>query len=132
MQTALQVAGFYTALLVLGSLVLKYNVVRHRLRSKVGIGDGGDKGLTRAIRVHGNYTENVPFGIAILLAMALLGSATMLIHLVGILIVVARIAHAIGLTQTAGKSPGRGAGVLLNDLALVIGSVVVLTKAFGL
>lgn len=132
MQTALQVAGFYTALLVLGSLVLKYHVVRHRLRTRVGIGDGGDKGLTRAIRVHGNYVENVPFGIAILLTMALLGAATLLIHLVGIMIVIARVAHAIGLTRTAGTSPGRGAGVLLNDIALVIGSVVVLTKALGL
>lgn len=132
MQTALQVAGFYTALLVIGSLLLKYHVVRHRMRSRVGIGDGGDKLLARAIRVHGNYVENVPFGIAILLAMALLGSATLLIHLVGIMIVVARIAHAIGLTQSAGKSPGRGAGVLLNDIALVIGTIVVLTKALGL
>ena len=57
---SLRLAFIYLAILVLGLLPLTFNVIRNRRDAKVGILDGGNKQLSLAIRVHGNYAENVP------------------------------------------------------------------------
>lgn len=129
MTTPLQVAAFYVALLILGMLVLKYRVIMLRRERRIGIGDGGDHQLSKAVRVHANYTENVPFGLAALILMALLAVSMLVIHLVGILLVLARIAHAYGLTMTSASSMGRICGVLGSDIALLIAALALLLKA---
>jgi len=60
---ALPVAAIYSALLITGLLPLTLVVVRQRRARQVGIGDGGNRGLARAIRVHANYVENMPFSL---------------------------------------------------------------------
>lgn len=129
MTTPLQVAAFYVALLILGMLVLKYRVIMLRRGRRIGIGDGGDQQLATAVRVHANYTENVPFGLAALILMGLLAVSMLVIHLVGLLLIFARIAHAYGLTRTSASSMGRIGGVLANDIALLIAALALLLKA---
>jgi uncharacterized membrane protein YecN with MAPEG domain len=57
----LPVAAIYIVLLLIGLLRLTLVVVRQRRARQVGIGDGGNRELAGAIRVHANYVENVPF-----------------------------------------------------------------------
>ena len=104
------VTGLYAALLALLLLALASRIVVLRWRTKTGIGDGGDRGLARAIRVHGNAIEYVPIALVLLL-IAELGSAnSALLHGCGIGLVVARILHAAGLSRTSGASLERVAG----------------------
>ena len=90
-------------------LGLRIMVMRFRMRT--GIGDGGDSRLARAIRIHGNAIEYVPIALVLLLVAELDGARPALLHGCGIVLVVARIAHALGLVRSPGLSLGRGIGV---------------------
>src|SRR2546425_9395645 len=59
---------FFVALLFLFVTALALNTSRHRLRTHVILGDGGDEPLRRASRAHGNAIEHVTV-IAILLVL---------------------------------------------------------------
>ena len=98
-----------TGLLFLGCVV---QVVRQRVRAGVGIGDGGDERLLRAIRVHGNLAEYAPIVLLLLLVYELNGGRPWALHVLGGVFVLSRLAHAFGLSASSGRSPGRFAGTV--------------------
>ncbi len=123
---AMQAAVIYIALLVLGLLPLAVSVIRLRRGKKIGIGDGGNRELAQAIRVHSNYAEYAPFGLALLLALPLVSSPVWAVHVVGLGLVIGRIAHAIGLSRSTGSSFGRVSGMVLTLSALAFGAAALL------
>lgn len=110
---ALHAACFYVAALIIGAALLALNVVRERRRCGMGLGSSGDPKLERAIRMHGNYTENVPFGIGALILLPLVGATAWLVHFIGLALLVGRLAHAQGLAASGGASGGRVIGMIL-------------------
>jgi uncharacterized membrane protein YecN with MAPEG domain len=125
--TKLDAAAVYVGANVLILLILALGVVRARAASKVILGDGGDPGLQRAIRVHGNAAEYVPAGLIGILALALLPAAPLwAVHAGGVLLTAGRILHAIGLSNTSGRSFGRAFGTLFTWIAfLAVGGVLI-------
>ena len=95
------VTAIYAAVLGLLLLALAARVTLRRRGARVGLGTGGDSTLERAIRVHGNFTENVPLAL-----------------------VVGRLLHALGLSRQSGTSFGRFWGTLLTWLAILVLAVV--------
>ena len=126
---AMHAAVIYIALLALGLIPLAFRVMGIRRRQRIGIGDGGNRDLAQAVRVHANYAENAPFGLALLLALPLAASPAWSVHLVGLCFVISRAAHAFGLSQTIGSSVGRVAGMVLTFAALITGAIVLLWRA---
>ncbi len=118
------ITGLYASLLALLLLALGFRVVRLRWRTKTGIGDGGDRGLARAIRVHGNAIEYVPIALVLLLVAELGGANPALLHGCGIGLVAARILHATGLSRTSGASPERIAGTVATFTVITVLAVV--------
>ncbi|MCH1931419.1 MAPEG family protein [Shewanella sp. A25] len=118
---SLMVTGFYASLTALLMVVLAYRVVKIRRLEKIGIGDGGNKALALAGRVHANLIENAPI-VLILLALAEAnGLAPLYLHCLGTLWIVARLLHAIGLTKgRGGYHFGRFFGVLFTWLVSLI------------
>ncbi len=116
--------GLYAALCALIVLALALRVIVLRWSTRTGIGDGGDRGVARAIRVHGNAVEYVPLALILMLVAELGGASAALIHGCGIALVVARVAHAFGLARSAGASPGR-----LFGTTATFGVIVVLAVA---
>jgi uncharacterized protein len=110
---SLRISALYIALIIILSIVLTARVIRQRRSKLIGMGDGGDKETARAIRVHGNYTEQAPYTLAALILLPLLGTSVYVIHAVGALFIVGRLAHAYGLTQSSGSSVGRVGGMVL-------------------
>ena len=104
------ITALYAALISLLFLACAVQVVRQRRRAGVGLGDGGDKALGRAVRVHGNLAEYAPIVLVLMLVYELNGGAAWLLHLLGGLFVLVRIAHAAGLGASAGTSTGRMVG----------------------
>lgn len=98
---------------VLLYLVLTMRVVLHRNAHKVGVGSGGDAALTRKVRVHGNFSEYVPLGLLMLALLEMAATPTTLLWTFGIVLLLARVLHAIGLGGSAGYSFGRFSGALL-------------------
>ena len=109
---AAPVTGFYAALLALLILLLGLRVVVLRWRTKTGIGDGGDRGLARAIRTHGNAIEYVPLALVLMLVAELAHASQGLLHGCGVALCVARVLHALGLSRRSGATPGRFAGTV--------------------
>jgi len=106
-------------------------VIQQRRGARVGIGDGGDTRLARAIRAHANFAENAPFAIASYILLALAGASATLIHVLGSAFLVARVVHAAGLSQQSGTSVGRVAGMAGSIFVLVVAAIELLIGAFG-
>jgi uncharacterized membrane protein YecN with MAPEG domain len=127
---AVGVAASYVALLILIGLVLAARVVAVRRSDRIGIGSGDNRRLERRIRCHGNYSEYAPLLIAILILLPLLGAKAWMVHLAGVAAVTGRILHPIGLSQTAGTSFGRMAGMILTFAVMILGSLALLVLAW--
>jgi uncharacterized protein len=123
------ITALYAGLLALVLLALALRVIRLRWKLRVGIGDGGDKAMARAIRVHGNATEHVPIALLLLLVAELNHAGPTLLHACGIILVVARILHALGLGRTIGASWERMAGTI-GTVGVVIALAVVDIAAY--
>jgi uncharacterized protein len=109
---AVPITALYTGLLALVMLALALRVIRLRWKLRVGLGDGGDKAMSRAIRIHGNATEHVPIALLLLLVAELNHMRPAMLHACGIVLVVARMLHAAGLVRSAGVSWQRTLGTL--------------------
>jgi uncharacterized protein len=128
---SLRVSAVYIALIILMAIVLTVLVILQRRSKLVGIGDGGDKTIARMIRVHGNFAENAPYVMALLILLPMLGAGSLVIHLVGGLFLLGRIGHAFGLSQSAGSSLGRVGGMVLTFTSFLIGAGALLLAVFA-
>jgi uncharacterized protein len=122
----LRTAGVYVALITLMGVALTVLVIRQRRSKLIGIGDGGDKTVARLIRVHGNFAENAPFALALLIMLALTGGPAWALHAVGLLFLAGRGAHAYGLSRSGGSSIGRVGGMVMTFTALLVGAATLL------
>lgn len=104
------ITALYAGVLSLIVVFLALRVVVLRRSQRIGIGDGDSKELGKAIRVHGNAAENLPFTLLLMLILEVNGGSVILLHIAGAGTVLARLLHALGLSKTIGSSFGRVAG----------------------
>lgn len=120
------VTPLYAALCGLLLLALSCRVVYLRGRHGVRIGDGGHEDLQRAVRVHGNFVEYIPLLLLLLFLLELTRQAPVwVLHLLGALIFVGRILHALGVTMQHGheRSLPRIFGICCTFVPLAVLSV---------
>ena len=127
----MRITAIYAALAALLVLVLAARVVIARNTRKIGLGDGGDGDLARRIRAHANALENLPLALLLLLLLELNQTQPVLLHGLGIALIVARIAHAIGLSRSSGYSVGRFSGTGLTWLVMLAMALLLLWQAFA-
>ncbi|MBT7885615.1 MAG: MAPEG family protein [Gammaproteobacteria bacterium] len=109
-----------TACLMLIQVALMFSVIKSRGDLNIFIGHGDNAMLERRIRAHGNFIENVPtFLIGLLLLELMIGSG-LWVFILGAVVVVARLSHAIALMANSGVTAGR----LIGTLGTVIPTVV--------
>ncbi|AYF44276.1 MULTISPECIES: MAPEG family protein [Halobacteriovorax] len=112
----LQIFYRYCGVLGLIYLLLTFYVIRMRWKHRVGLGHGKNEHMTKAVRIHGNYNEYVPF-ILMLTYFAIQKNAInlMAIHFLLGGLVLSRISHFIGLRKSAGSTIYRmfGTGVII-------------------
>ncbi|MGA8277950.1 MAG: MAPEG family protein [Rhodanobacteraceae bacterium] len=108
----MHITGIYAALGALLVLILAIRVTLCRRHRQIGIGDNGDHELSRRIRAHANAVEYLPLSLLLLLLLEWNRTWPSLLHLFGIVLILSRVAHAIGLSRSAGESPGRALGTL--------------------
>ena len=112
------ITALYGALNALFNIFLANQVSRMRKKHGVSIGQGEHPEMLVAIRVHSNNAEFVPLAIVLILVAELCGGSKMLLHIAGGGLLLARVAHYIGMPR---KAPNlfRFAGVGLTWLAIV-------------
>ena len=118
------VTALYVGLLGILLIVLAFNVSRYRVGLKIASGDGDHPGLKRAIRAHGNLTENAPIGLILLAAIEAQGFSEITIHVLGGTLFIGRVLHAFGLARHDGRSVGRALGILLTWLMILAASLL--------
>ena len=116
----------YAAILVLMFVVLSIRVIQMRASAKIGIGTGNDPAMERRIRVHGNFAEYVPLALLLLAFMEMQQQPRTLIHILCLVLIVARIVHAIGVTPVEENFPMRVGSVLATFAVLLIASLALL------
>lgn len=122
---SLMITGLYASLTGLLIVVLAYRVVKLRRSQKIGLGDGGNRALVIAGRVHANLVENAPIVLILMMLVETGGLATFYLHCLGSVWIVGRLLHAIGLTQgKGGYHFGRFWGVLLTWGVIVVLALV--------
>ena len=122
----MHITGIYVALAALLVIVLSVRVVLRRISLRVGLGDGDDKELKKRIRAQANAIEYLPIALLLLLMLELNQTQPTLLHTCGIVLIVARVAHAFGLSRSGGPSPARLAGTALTLTLMATMSLLLL------
>jgi uncharacterized protein len=117
------ITALYAGLLGLLMLILAFRVVAVRRATAIGLGDGGNALLLSRIRIHGNAAEYVPLALLLMLVFEINGGSARWLHALGIALVVGRLAHAQGLEQSNGVSPGRLVGNVLTWSVILIAAL---------
>ena len=89
----IHVTLLFAAIFGILHVIFTLRVGGYRFRSGISLGDGGDKELLNRIRAHGNFTENVPIALLLLLLNDLNGLADGTLMLLGSILLAARLVH---------------------------------------
>lgn len=89
-----------------------------RTKEGVSVGDGGNEFVIRRMRAHANFVESAPFVLILIAALEATAGTTNWLWGLGILYIVGRLAHGLGMDGGAlGK--GRTVGTLITMITLV-------------
>lgn len=116
------VTGLYAALFAVLQVKYTLNIVQLRRGKKVSIGDGGHDVLAHKIRAHANFTETVPIALILMGLAELSGSPFWAIHVLGVVLLIGRLIHYVGLTTGRGYGKLRFYGMVLTVIAILLGA----------
>ena len=128
----MKITGIYAAIAALLIVFLAIRVVAFRRSAKIGLGDDNNPEMRKRIRAHGNAIEYLPLGLFLLLILELNQTAPTFLHCFGILLIVARLCHAWGVSHHSGLTPGRMIGVLLTFGLLIVMALLLLWQFFAM
>ena len=131
MHNSAQIVPIYAAIFAVMFVALSIRTIRARRRLKIGIGDGGSKEMLRAMRVHSNFAEYVPFALLMLTFVEMGGGAPWRIYLVGTILLIGRVSHAYGVSQEKEDFRFRVVGVISTFIALLSSATFLLIRAFS-
>lgn len=122
------ITGIYAGICGLLLVVLYIRISQRRLATKIGVGSGDDAELEQRVRAHGNLVESAPFALILLYLIEQTGLSSTYIHVLGAAFVIARLAHAQGMSSTTGRSTGRFVGSLGTVILLFVMSLLLLLR----
>lgn len=127
----LAVTAIYAGLLALIALALAMRVGSRRGKLGVSIGDAGDPALTLNNRRHLNWVEHVPIAIILIGIIEANGAPKLWIHVLGGVLVVARIIHPVGLRSESMSHPFRFIGAMTTMLVTAVAALVAISQGLG-
>ena len=115
---------FYASLLTLLALTLAFLTGRQWFKTDTMLGLGEDFGMLQITRAHGNLIENALFFLVLLFLLETVAQIPNIYLLImGDVFLLARLAHAYGITRVDGKSIFRAIGTLATILVLFVQSI---------
>ncbi len=112
-------AAVFSVLFVL----LSINVIRARRRHKVAIGAGRNKSVERAMRVHANFAEYVPFALLLITLLELNKANAMLLIALCSALLVGRLVHAFGVSMENERLLYRVSGMAMTFTVILIAAL---------
>ena len=123
------ITPIYAAMATLLFVFLSFRVFGVRRRDQISLGDGGNKGLGKRIRVHGNFSEYAPLALLLMALAEMQNASYWLLHLIGASLVIGRLIHAYGLGRTPQIIRFRVWGMILTMVSLIAGALANLGMA---
>jgi len=123
------ITALAAAFLAIMQLILMVTVGNRRRASAISIGDGGDEDMLRLMRRHGNFIENAPMVLILLMLLEVLGIGQSIIIGIAVLFIVTRISHAISMSSANAPVAFRVIGALGTLLSLLGGAVMLARQA---
>ena len=117
------------AIIALIFVSLSVRALRLRHRFKVGIGDGEQPLLTRAVRAHANFAEYVPIALLLIYFVEVAGSAAIWIHALCAPLLLGRLVHAYGISQVKEDFRFRVVGMALTLTVIIVASLALIGLA---
>jgi uncharacterized membrane protein YecN with MAPEG domain len=127
--TAAQATALWSGLMVVLLVVLGIRVALARRSGKVLLGDGGNEQVLLTSRVFGNAAEYTPIAIGALTVLSLLGMPAYVLHILGGLLFLGRLIHALTLS-TKTVTLGRMVSMTLTWLPLLAAGAMLVVHAF--
>ena len=109
-------------------------VITSRLQGGVLHGDGGEEGMTKRMRIHGNFAEYVPLILLLIGLLEAAGSSRTVVSILLLVLVVARLLHPIGMmapVNSLQQYACRGGGASATLGILVVASVLLLVRCIS-
>jgi uncharacterized membrane protein YecN with MAPEG domain len=122
----------YAALCALILVVLSLYVIQGRGKYHIGIGDGGNPEMLLRMRIHANFIEYVPLALILIYFVQQVGDSLWIVHVLGVSLIITRLAHVAGLLGSRGTSPGRFVGIVGTLLVILIAALLAALGAFGI
>ncbi|TLX48545.1 glutathione metabolism protein [Pseudoalteromonas phenolica] len=120
------ITPIYVALLALLFLFLSFKTIKVRKKLQIGVGTGDNPELLRAMRVHANFSEYVPISLILILSVELLKGHFILVHGLGAALLIGRVLHAYGVSQTKENLKFRVSGMLLTFSTMLVSIVSII------
>ena len=121
--------GIYAALLTGLYLLLAARVIGARRAARVALGTGGDAVIERRARVHANFAEYVPIAVLLLLLLEMAGYPRWVVHALAAPFLLARIAHAWGMSQANEDFRFRTGGMIVTFAVLAAAAALLAAAA---
>ena len=127
----LAITALYAAILVAINIYLLFKVGAMRGKAGISLLHGDNMELATAIRRHANFLENVPLTVILMGIVEINGGNPLLLHALGALLVLARVAHPLGLFHDRPTHPLRAIGAGVSLLVMIVLGAVALWQAIG-
>ena len=115
---------FYASSLTILALVLSFLTGRQRFKRETNLGLGDDFGMLQITRAHGNLIENALFFLILMFLLETVAEVSSVsLMVLGDIFLLARIAHAYGITRPEAKSIFRMLGTLGSIIVLSVQSI---------
>lgn len=125
----LTVVPVYAAIFGLMFVYLSFLVIKQRYRAKVSLGDGDDPALRKAIAVHSNFSQYVPFALLLITFVELNHAAIVITHSLCASLLIGRVAHAYGLAHVDQIMKLRRRGMVLTFGVIIVAALYLLGGA---
>jgi len=112
------IVPFYAALLAALYIFLSVRVIRMRVANRIGLSDGRNPTLQRAIRVDANFSEYVPLALILMAFVEMQHSPPALVHGLCLSLLIGRLIHSHAVSQEQEKVRLRVAGMVLTFVTI--------------
>jgi uncharacterized membrane protein YecN with MAPEG domain len=117
------VASIYASILALLFVALSIRTIRLRQKLQIGVGDGGNELMLRAMRVHSNFAEYVPLCLLLIYIVESSGANPLFVHLLGVILIIGRFSHAYGVSKQKENYRYRVFGMSMTFTTLIVSSL---------
>ncbi len=116
----------YAALFALIFVYLSLRTIGLRRRLQIAVGDADNPLMLRAMRVHANFAEYVPFALLLIFLVESQGARAALVHGLCVALLIGRLSHAWGVSQARENFRFRVTGMVLTFTTLVSAALYLL------